>query len=81
MTTLDCAHVIRDLWGYLDGELEPARWEEIRLHLASCEGCASHVAFCRAFLVQVATAPLDPDEVARVRARIVALMQAGEAGS
>jgi anti-sigma factor RsiW len=51
--TVDCGHVIRELWDWLDGEMEPDRLEAIRAHLAICRGCAGHMAFARAFLDHV----------------------------
>ena len=33
MTTtpsLDCLSVVKELWDYLDGELDTARWEAVR---------------------------------------------------
>jgi anti-sigma factor (TIGR02949 family) len=73
-TPLDCATVITQLWDYLDGELDAGRWNAIREHLATCTGCTSHVEFCRTFLAQVKTAQLDANEVAALRARVIAAL-------
>jgi anti-sigma factor RsiW len=67
---LDCVTVVRQLWDYLDGEGDSAAWEAIKLHLATCTGCQSHVDFCRGFLAQVAAVPVDPGMVAAMRVRI-----------
>lgn len=67
---LQCVDVVRQLWDYLDGEGDPATWEAIKAHLATCTGCQSHVDFCRGFLAQVAAVPVDPEAVAAMRARI-----------
>ena len=78
MTTaapLDCATVIAQLWDYLDRELDAERWGAMREHLATCTGCAGHVEFCRGFLAQVAAAELDQEEVAALRARVIAALR------
>lgn len=76
MTTpvIPCADVVRELWDYLDSELEPSRWEAIRAHLGTCDGCRSHVEFCRAFLARVGTHAIPADEVGRTAERIRALL-------
>ena len=67
---LPCVDVVRQLWDYLDGESDPATWESIKAHLATCGGCQAHVDFCRSFLAQVSAVPMDPQAVAAMRARI-----------
>lgn len=74
--TLDCSVVVQQLWDYLDGELDAGRWESIREHLATCTGCHAHVEFCRTFLAQVAAVPMDSDEVAKLRARVLVAIRA-----
>ena len=36
---LDCDAVMRQLWDFLDGELNPERIETIEAHVAVCERC------------------------------------------
>lgn len=50
---VDCEDVVRELWDWLDDELPADRWDDIRAHLATCEGCSEHVAFARSFLDHV----------------------------
>ena len=47
---LDCRHVIRRLWDYLDGRVSDGEREQILEHLAWCNGCASHYRFEQEFL-------------------------------
>ena len=80
MTTtpsLDCLSVVKELWDYLDGELDSARWAAVREHLRACTGCASHVQFCRTFVDRVATVPVDSLAVNVLRERVLSAMHAG----
>ena len=72
---LDCLTVVRQLWDYLDGELDPARWEAIQSHLATCTGCNGHMEFARSFLKQSAESIVDPDFLAVTRARVALALQ------
>lgn len=68
---LDCLTVVHEMWDFLDQELTPARWEQVRLHLATCTGCREHVDFCRAFLARLHEIPVAPTDVEELRARVV----------
>ena len=72
---LDCLSVVRELWDYLDGELDAGRWEVIRAHLATCTGCHDHVEFCRSFLTHVSATPADEAEVSALRERVVVALR------
>lgn len=76
---LDCNAVVRELWDYLDGELDEQRWQMIRDHLAECTGCTSHVEFARSFLAQVVGVPADADEVARLRLTVRQVLRSARA--
>ena len=78
---LDCLAVVHRLWDFLDRELPPDEWEQVRHHLATCTGCRAHVDFCRSFLERVREAPVDPAEVAGLRRRVQAALQAEAARS
>ncbi len=71
---LDCVEVLAELSAYLDGELEPARLEAVRLHVACCERCASFGGrFARAVAELRALGPCPtcpPDVKARLRQRL-----------
>ena len=72
---MDCEAVVRELWDWLDGELPADRWDDIRAHLATCEGCSEHVAFARSFLQQVG-APADDGDLAALRDRVRGALRA-----
>lgn len=42
---VSCRAVMKQLYDYLDGELEPQALDAIQAHLASCESCAEGTAF------------------------------------
>lgn len=70
----DCDSVMRQLWDFLDGELNDTRMEAIREHLTMCTRCQPQAAFERSFLAAVARARRDhssPTSLAdRVRAAL-----------
>ena len=72
--TVDCGHVIRELWDWLDGEMAPDRLDAIREHLAICRGCRSHMAFARTFLEHVHAEPQTDQEVESLLARVRELL-------
>jgi anti-sigma factor RsiW len=72
---ISCHDVVRDLWDFLDSELDATRWTAIREHLATCEGCRSHVEFCRAFLARVGELPVSAEELERTAARVRASLR------
>jgi anti-sigma factor RsiW len=79
MTTagpVNCNDVIRELWDWLDGEMEPARFAAIREHLGACRGCHGHVEFARSFLEHVHQPPVAADEVDALRERVRAALHA-----
>ena len=73
---IDCGHVMRQLWDYLDEELSESRMEAIGEHLKMCQRCQPHAAFETAFLSAVARArrehPNPPALASRVRAALAA---------
>jgi anti-sigma factor (TIGR02949 family) len=54
--TLDCHGAMRQLWGYLDGELTESGMLAVRAHLLTCGECYGHYDFARHFLDAVETA-------------------------
>ena len=71
---VQCADVIRELWDWLDGEMDPARFAAIREHLGACTGCDRHVQFARSFLERVHEPPGAGGELDALRARIRAAL-------
>jgi anti-sigma factor (TIGR02949 family) len=47
MKKLNCQEVIRQLYAYLDGELEPQSESEVDEHIHSCRECMSRAEFER----------------------------------
>ncbi len=50
---IDCAEAMRQLFDYLDGEVEAAAHEEIHRHLDGCRSCFSRVEFEKALKARV----------------------------
>ena len=48
--SIDCREAVRQLWDYLDDELDDQRMVEVRHHLASCKSCLPHAEFGRRFI-------------------------------
>jgi anti-sigma factor (TIGR02949 family) len=47
---IDCTTAVRQLWDYLDDELDDARMVEVRQHLLTCKSCLPHAEFGRRFI-------------------------------
>lgn len=47
---IDCQTAVRQLWDYLDEELDDRRMSEVRQHLESCSHCLPHAEFGTRFL-------------------------------
>jgi anti-sigma factor (TIGR02949 family) len=47
---IDCRTAVRQLWDYLDDELDDARMVEVRQHLLTCKSCLPHAEFGRRFI-------------------------------
>ena len=53
---IDCQHVMRRLWAYVDGELPEHEVHDLREHIAVCGRCGPQYRFQLAFLGPVARA-------------------------
>lgn len=53
---VDCQHVMKRLWAYVDGELPETEAGELREHIAVCARCGPQYRFQLAFLGLVAHA-------------------------
>ena len=73
---LDCKHVIRRLWDYLDGRVSEEEREQILAHLAWCNGCASHYRFEEEFITAVGRLRRSDEEYAGLRSKIVDRLRA-----
>lgn len=78
---IDCHAAVRQLWDFLDGELDATRVAAITAHVEHCRSCTEHYAFARSFLSAVGTAQsthtatTDAGDVSALRARVVAALR------
>lgn len=73
--TIRCEEVIRQLYDFLDGEIDPNRHAAIEHHLDLCRGCFSRIEFERLLkrrLAELAHEPATPS----LRRRVDALLDA-----
>lgn len=68
--TVDCGTAMRQLWEYLDGELDAERERAIRQHLEVCTDCYPHYDFEKLFLEGIAAARRGEGAPAALRARV-----------
>ncbi len=47
---IDCTTAVRQLWDFLDSELDDQRMVEVRQHLLTCKVCLPHAEFGRRFI-------------------------------
>jgi anti-sigma factor RsiW len=78
---IDCHAAVRQLWDFLDGELDAARVAAIAAHVEHCRSCSEHYAFARSFLAAVGEAQTtnraadNAGDVSALRARVVAALR------
>lgn len=72
---LDCGHVIRQLWDYLDGALAEDQRARIVAHLEQCAACTSHFEFERSFLDTVARLRRDDSEFDGLKRQVIAALR------
>lgn len=53
MTDLDCEEVLQQIWSFLDGEINEARYQEIQAHIAACADCGPRYEFHRRLLALI----------------------------
>lgn len=71
---VDCEDCASNLYEYLDGELEPRLYEQIRRHLARCRRCYPVFNFERAFLDYVHDRGLKPRRSLELKNRLHTLL-------
>jgi len=75
---IDCQTAVRQLWDYLDEELDDRRMSEVRQHLESCSHCLPHAEFGTRF-IQALSSARDRHEIPpAVRSQVLAALN--EAG-
>ena len=72
---VDCADCARNLFEYLDGELEPGLNERIRHHLEMCRRCYPVFSFERAFLDYLHDRGVKPQRSQKLEHRLNALLE------
>ena len=50
---IDCRTAVRQLWDYLDSELDDQRMAEVEHHLETCSHCLPHAKFGTRFLQEL----------------------------
>ena len=78
---LDCLAVVTRLWDYIDGRLTPDERRALEAHLDACAACPPHLEFERAVLAAVGASRADEADVARLRTRVLARLQASGFGT
>lgn len=71
---IDCEHVMRQLWDYLDDEVTPERHEAIRRHIEVCSRCRPQSEFEVAFLEAVRRARREHTQPDRLRGALLAAL-------
>jgi mycothiol system anti-sigma-R factor len=70
---ISCADAVKQLWAYLDGEIEPAQRAAVEEHLAFCRRCCGELEFAeelRRFLAAGAAEELPDDVRTRLDTRL-----------
>jgi anti-sigma factor (TIGR02949 family) len=72
---MSCTEAVQLLWEYLDGELDEARRERVRVHLTECSHCRDQYTFEGAFLHAVDRMIDEPLDISALRVRIVKALE------
>lgn len=74
---IDCRHVMKRLWEYVDGELPPEEVPALREHLAHCARCYPQYRFQLGFLALLSRAAAAgsprPEFVKRLRTALASV--------
>lgn len=73
---LDCGHVVRRLWDYLDGNVAEEEREQIAAHLAWCNDCTSHYRFEESFLSAIGRLRRGDENFDTLRSQIMSGLRA-----
>lgn len=73
--TLDCGHVVRRLWDYLDGVLPEDQRAQVVAHLEECAACTAHFEFERSFLDTVSRLRREDSEFEHLRDQVIAALR------
>lgn len=73
---LDCATAVRQLWDYLDGNLDGVHQEAVRQHVTRCSHCFPNANFGQLVLNAVAQVRREEPDVSSVRDGVIARLRA-----
>jgi anti-sigma factor (TIGR02949 family) len=73
---IDCQTAVRQLWDYLDEELDDQRMGEVKRHLDSCNHCLPHAEFGRRFMEALGRARERHAMPPEVRSQVMASLSA-----
>lgn len=71
---IDCQTAVRQLWDYLDAELDDQRMGEVKQHLDTCSHCLPHAEFGRRFLEALKSARDRHVMPPEVRSQVIAVL-------
>jgi len=74
----ECAQVVRQLWEYLDGRVDPESVAAIEEHLAECEGCRAFAAFEKRIVTTLSSLRGRHSDAGRLREDVLKVLR--EAG-
>lgn len=75
---INCREAVRQLWDYLDDELDDQRMVEVRQHLLICKKCLPHAEFGQRFIRALSRARERHAMPPEVKAQVMsALAEAG----
>jgi anti-sigma factor (TIGR02949 family) len=72
---VDCEHVVRALWDYLDRELDEADRAVVDTHLAACDHCRAHAVFERQLIDAIRRLRTQHDEPDLARTRVLDMLR------
>jgi anti-sigma factor (TIGR02949 family) len=68
---IDCETAVRQLWDYLDGQLDARAEAAVRAHISRCSDCFPHARFGDLVLKAVAEQRQAPVESPSLRSRVL----------
>jgi anti-sigma factor (TIGR02949 family) len=77
----DCESVVRELWDFLDAELDDATAAEIDAHLEACRHCRSHADFEQRLVDELAGLRRGHTDPEALRERVRAALREAKAES
>ncbi|HEY5545597.1 MAG TPA: zf-HC2 domain-containing protein [Gemmatimonadaceae bacterium] len=73
---IDCQNAVRQLWDYLDAELDDQRMTEVKQHLDTCRHCLEHAEFGQRFIQALKRVRDRHVMPSAVRSQVIAVLSA-----